>query len=247
MATIDVRGLACPAPLIKTKQALDKAEAGSTLQIVGNGEIPFGNLKNYLKELGIAYKETRVDEEWILAFTVPEKKKEGVVAENFCSVNPEAAEPGNGTGNTAENGEKNAAAPKAQAMPETRNNGMPGINITAHLNTPLPYMVVIKSLHMGQGEEALGTLLMKSYVNVLPELDYLPQVICLYNEGVKLAIEGSPVLEALQKLESKGVKIIVCGTCTEYYKVSGQLKVGSISNMYHIASLLSTMPKVVYP
>ena len=59
MATIDVRGLACPAPLIKTKQALDKAEAGSTLQIVGNGEIPFGNLKNYLKELGIAYKETR--------------------------------------------------------------------------------------------------------------------------------------------------------------------------------------------
>ncbi|MBO8432621.1 MAG: sulfurtransferase-like selenium metabolism protein YedF [Bacteroidetes bacterium] len=247
MATIDVRGLACPAPLIKTKQALDKAEAGSTLQIVGNGEIPFGNLKNYLKELGIAYKETRVDEEWILAFTVPEKKKEGVVAENFCSVNPEAAEPGNGTGDTAENGTKNAAAAKAQAMPETRNNGMPGINITAHLNTPLPYMVVIKSLHMGQGEEALGTLLMKSYVNVLPELDYLPQVICLYNEGVKLAIEGSPVLESLQKLESKGVKIIVCGTCTEYYKVSGQLKAGSISNMYHIASLLSTMPKVVYP
>ena len=239
MATIDVRGLACPAPLIKTKQALDKAEAGSTLQIVGNGEIPFGNLKNYLKELGIAYKETRVDEEWILAFTVPEKKKEGVVAENFCSVNPEAAEPGNGTGNTAENGTKNAAAAKAQAMP--------GINVTAHLNTPLPYMVVIKSLHMGQGEEALGTLLMKSYVNVLPELDYLPQVICLYNEGVKLAIEGSPVLESLQKLESKGVKIIVCGTCTEYYKVSGQLKAGSISNMYHIASLLSTMPKVVYP
>ena len=247
MATIDVRGLACPAPLIKTKQALDKAEAGSTLQIVGNGEIPFGNLKNYLNELGIAYKETRVDEEWILAFTVPEKKKEGVVAENFCSVNPEAAEPGNGTGDTAENGTKNAAAAKAQAMPETRNNGMPGINITAHLNTPLPYMVVIKSLHMGQGEEALGTLLMKSYVNVLPELDYLPQVICLYNEGVKLAIESSPVLESLQKLESKGVKIIVCGTCTEYYKVSGQLKAGSISNMYHIASLLSTMPKVVYP
>lgn len=239
MATIDVRGLACPAPLIKTKQALDKAEAGSTLQIVGNGEIPFGNLKNYLKELGIAYKETSVDEEWILAFTVPEKKKEGVVAESFCSVNPEAAEPGNGTENTAENGEKNAAAPKAQAMP--------GINVTAHLNTPLPYMVVIKSLNMGQGEEALGTLLMKSYVNVLPELDHLPQVICMYNEGVKLAIEGSPVLEALQKLESKGVKIIVCGTCTEYYKVSGQLKVGSISNMYHIASLLSTMPKVVYP
>ena len=197
--------------------------------------------------MGIAYKETSVDEEWILAFTVPEKKKEGVVAENFCSVNPEAAEPGNGTGDTAENGTKNAAAAKAQAMPETRNNGMPGINITAHLNTPLPYMVVIKSLHMGQGDEALGTLLMKSYVNVLPELDYLPQVICLYNEGVKLAIEGSPVLESLQKLESKGVKIIVCGTCTEYYKVSGQLKVGSISNMYHIASLLSTMPKVVYP
>ena len=124
---------------------------------------------------------------------------------------------------------------------------MPGINVTAHLNTPLPYMVVIKSLNMGQGEEALGTLLMKSYVNVLPELDHLPQVICMYNEGVKLAIEGSPVLESLQKLESKGVKIIVCGTCTEYYKVSGQLKVGTISNMYHIAGLLSTMPKVVYP
>ena len=84
MATIDVRNLACPAPLIKTKQALDKAEPGSTLQIVGNGAIPSNNLKNYLNELGINYKEVQVEEEWILSFVVPEMGKTEVDAGSFC-------------------------------------------------------------------------------------------------------------------------------------------------------------------
>lgn len=233
MATIDVRNLACPAPLIKTKQALDKAEPGSTLQIVGNGAIPSNNLKNYLNELGINYKEVQVEEEWILSFVVPEMGKTEVDAGSFCP-----------TGNAAPAQGQTAPTKGAPVPPQNA----PGQNPEAFQKTGrTPYMVVLKSLKMGQGEDALGGLLMKSYVNVLPELEHLPQTICMYNEGVKLAIEGSPVLEALQKLEAKGVKIIVCGTCTEYYSVSDKLKTGQISNMFHIANLMASCPKVVYP
>ncbi len=61
MPTVDVRGLSCPAPLIKTKQAISQASAGTPVQVVGDGVIPLGNLKNYLAELGIAFKEMQVD------------------------------------------------------------------------------------------------------------------------------------------------------------------------------------------
>lgn len=220
MATIDVRGLSCPAPLIRTKQALKQAAPGSSLQIVGNGEIPLGNLKNYLGELGIDFKEMQIDNsEWILSFLVPEhaaSASETVRAENFCSTFPEQS-------------------PAAENLPKA-NGPQAG-----------PYAVVVKSTCMGQNEKALGELLMKSYLNVLPELDVLPQTLCFYNEGVKMACAGSPVLDALRLLESKGVRLVVCGTCIEYFGLKDSLAVGQISNMYHIATILSQTPRTIYP
>lgn len=213
MPTVDVRGLSCPAPLIKTKQAIGSHAPGTALQVIGNGDIPLGNLKNYLTELGIAFKEMQVDNsEWILTFTVPEHGKsaaENTPAENFCQVSSE---------------------PEKKQMTDTGR-----------------YVVAVSSLCMGKGDAKLGSLLIKSFLNVLPELDSLPEAICFYNEGVRLACADSPVLESLKTLEGKGVSLVVCGTCVEFYGLKEQVAVGKISNMYHIATLLSQSFKVVYP
>lgn len=213
MATIDVRGLSCPAPLVKTKKALSQARPGDTLQIAGDGDIPRENLKNYLRELGISFQEMQVgNQEWILAFIVPGTealgKAQEVPVRDFCP-NPalQESEPGN--------------------------NGA--------------YTVVVRSACMGQGDEELGRLLMKSYLNVLPDLDRKPAKICLYNEGVKLSAQGSPVLESLQKLEESGVEILVCGTCVEYFNLKDKIAVGKISNMYNIATALAESAKTVVP
>ena len=65
------------------------------------------------------------------------------------------------------------------------------------------------------------------------------------NSGVKLAIEGSPVLESLDKLEREGVSLLVCGTCLNYFEVKDKLRQGKISNMYEIAEKMLSAEKVI--
>ena len=109
------------------------------------------------------------------------------------------------------------------------------------------YAVVLKSTIMGDGDRELGELLLRSCLNSLIELDSLPSSIILYNDGVKLAIDGSDTSMALKKLESAGVELLICGACVDYYELKESIKIGVISNMYKINSVTSTASHVVYP
>lgn len=93
---------------------------------------------------------------------------------------------------------------------------------------------LITSEFMGQGNDELGKILMKSFFFTLTETSSLPKVILFINSGVFLTCEGSHVLKDVMELEKKGVEIISCGTCLDYYKIKEKLCVGSISNMYTI-------------
>ena len=98
-----------------------------------------------------------------------------------------------------------------------------------------PGMVaVISSACMGQGEEALGRLLMKSFVFALTQQEILPETVLLYNGGAFLSCRDSEVLEDLKKLERLGTEILTCGTCLDFYGLKEQLAVGSVTNMYEI-------------
>ncbi|OGO04924.1 MAG: hypothetical protein A2Y73_06780 [Chloroflexi bacterium RBG_13_56_8] len=106
-------------------------------------------------------------------------------------------------------------------------------------------VVVVSSDHMGRGDEELGMVLVRAFFHALTEIDVLPSTLIFYNAGVKLAIEGSPVLEDLRAVEESGVEILVCGTCLGYYDVKEKIGVGVISNMYTIAETLLGAGSVV--
>ncbi len=98
--------------------------------------------------------------------------------------------------------------------------------------------LVISSEFMGRGDDALGKILMKAFVNTLKECSARPDTIVFFNSGVKLTVTGSPVLESLKQLASGGVDILVCGTCLEYYNLKEVIEVGTVSNMYDIAETM---------
>ncbi len=100
---------------------------------------------------------------------------------------------------------------------------------------------------MGDGAEELGTILIKAFINTLPEMDLKPKKLIFLNSGIYLAVKDSPVLDTLKKLEQSGIEIISCGTCLDYYKKKEELGVGSVSNMYVILESLSKASKVIYP
>lgn len=100
--------------------------------------------------------------------------------------------------------------------------------------------IMIRSNLFGQGEAELGQVLMKSFLFTLTELDAQVKHIIFMNSGIFLTIEGSPVLDTLKVLENKGVEILSCGTCLDYYQAKDKLAVGSVTNMYTALEILTT-------
>ncbi|MDR3670434.1 MAG: sulfurtransferase-like selenium metabolism protein YedF [Holophaga sp.] len=98
--------------------------------------------------------------------------------------------------------------------------------------------VFIASAGIGGGDEQLAALLMRAFLYTLTEAEALPARIILMNGGVRLAVEGSESLVNLRRLAERGVEILACGTCLEFYQLKDALAVGRVSNMYEIAGLL---------
>lgn len=109
------------------------------------------------------------------------------------------------------------------------------------------FVLVLNRPFMGSGSEELGKLLMQACINSLKEVTPLPSAILMYNAGVQLSCEGSPVLPALTDLERKGVKMLVCGTCLDYFELKPMLKAGRVSNMYDIMQTIAGAGTVFAP
>ncbi len=107
--------------------------------------------------------------------------------------------------------------------------------------------VVIKGTTMGVGEKALTENLLKGFVHTLTTKEKLPEHVILYGEGVKLAATGSFCLDDLKDLEQKGVKILSCGICVDYYELSDDIEVGGITTMGEVVDIFSASDSVIEP
>lgn len=98
---------------------------------------------------------------------------------------------------------------------------------------------------MGAGDDELGILLIKNYLMLLCEERELPQVIAFYHAGVKLICSGSPVADILRTLEHRGVKLMACKTCLNYFGLIDQMEVGIAGTMMDIQLLQKAAGKVI--
>jgi selenium metabolism protein YedF len=109
------------------------------------------------------------------------------------------------------------------------------------------FIIVLSSNFMGSGNDDLGKLLLKGFLNSIDQIDSLPKEIICYNSGVTLAVKGSDTAQSLKKLEELGVKISLCGTCVDFYGLKENTEIGSITNMLYIAGVLAGDNKIVMP
>ncbi len=109
------------------------------------------------------------------------------------------------------------------------------------------YIVYINSDKMGAGEEELGRLLMGSFLKTLVDAERHPEKVFFVNRGVFLTTEGSELIETLEALRQRGVHVLSCGTCLDYYGRKDRLKVGSATNMLEIVTALASAEKIVKP
>ena len=114
-------------------------------------------------------------------------------------------------------------------------------------NVTGPTVVVFSSNKMGEGDDTLGGILIKSYIFALTKSENFPNQIICYNGGAFLTAENSEVLEDLKYLESQGVDICTCGTCINHYGLNKTPAVGTVSNMYEISEKLIGAGKIIKP
>ncbi|UCF59660.1 MAG: DsrE family protein [Anaerolineaceae bacterium] len=106
-------------------------------------------------------------------------------------------------------------------------------------------VILLNNDGMGNAEPELQHKLITAYLTLLNEYDVLPSVICFFTQGVRLVVEGSPVLDLLSSLEKKGVWLIVCHTCLNHYGLQDKLKVGFVGGMGDILEAQWRAEKVI--
>ena len=108
------------------------------------------------------------------------------------------------------------------------------------------YAVFFNKDSIGTNDSELGGNLAKMAIFTLSESDRIPSYVLFMNEGVKLVTGVEPqIVENLNTLIEKGTKVLVCGTCLNYYGLKDELKVGTVSNMYDILGAMQEVSKVI--
>ncbi len=193
--TVDARGLDCPTPVIKTKNALAAINNGSILTIVDN-EIAKENVAKLAKNM---HFECNIIEE---------------NGEYFIDII------------------KNIKKAAMDTIPKEKISMYDSV-------------ILVASDKFGEGDLDLGEILIKGYFYALSEMDIYPKAIIFLNSGVKLTSDNSKVVKDLRLMESKGVEILSCGTCLDFYELKDKLNVGGVSNMYSIVELMNNCKKVI--
>ena len=118
------------------------------------------------------------------------------------------------------------------------------------VNSPLPtpggdWAVFVGRDIIGDGDRELGTNLMRMFFYTLSQGEDKPGAVLFMNAGVKLPTLDEQVVEHLKALSAVGVEILVCGTCLNFYGLTEQLRVGTVSNMYDIVTRMQKAGKVI--
>lgn len=121
---------------------------------------------------------------------------------------------------------------------------VPGVRHDASEHKTLVY---VDGETMGRGSDELGKILMRAFLNTVPELEVRPWRMVFINSGVKLVASGSEYLEILKGIEGLNIDIVVCGTCLDYFHLKEKVEVGRISNMFEIMTSFNQATNVIRP
>lgn len=196
MKEIDARGLACPAPILLAKEALEKGNPNILTVTVDNAAAK-QNVVRFLTSRGFRVSDTRKGND----FQVRGEKEEAIALHDMtCEM------------------------PAADAK---------------------KILVMIATDRVGYGDDVLGLKLMISFVKTLKEMGPDLWRLVFVNNGVKLTVKGSEVVEPLTELELNGNKILVCGTCLNHFNLLDQKLVGETTNMLDIVTAMQLADKVI--
>jgi selenium metabolism protein YedF len=108
------------------------------------------------------------------------------------------------------------------------------------------FVYFITSDKIGSQDPELGARLMSTFFLKLIQAKSLPSHILLMERGVQMLLPDSPCLDPIMVLEGRGVEILACQTCLDYYGIKEKIGAGKISNMPEIIEVMQAADKVIH-
>lgn len=112
--------------------------------------------------------------------------------------------------------------------------------------TTTNFVYFIASDKIGSQDQELGLRLMSTFFLKLIQANSLPSHILLMERGVQMLLPESPCLDPIKVLEGRGVEILACLTCLDYYGMKEKIGAGKISNMPDIIAAMQAAGKVIH-
>ena len=110
----------------------------------------------------------------------------------------------------------------------------------------IDFVYFITSDKIGNQDQDLGSRLMNTFFLKLIQAKGMPTHILLMERGVQLLTPDSPSLDPMKVLEARGVEILACQTCLEYYGIKEKIAAGKVSNMPDIIEVMQQAGKVIH-
>ena len=201
MKEIDARGLACPAPVLQTKAAIE-LEGAADIKVTVDNPAAQQNVQRFMESKGFA---TQLDQEGT------DYRITGHAAKGVAGTPAPAPAP-------------------FKRPPQDEHQRI---------------VVLCATDRLGSGDDVLGRKLMVNFIKTLKEMGPDLWQLIFVNNGVKLAIDDSPVLDELKAYEADGLTILVCGTCLDHFKLLDRKQVGTTTNMLDIVTAMQLADKTI--
>lgn len=107
------------------------------------------------------------------------------------------------------------------------------------------FVYFVSSDKIGSQDSDLGQVLMRNFFLKLMDEEEFPTHILFVERGVQLLLADSPVIEAMTVLQNRGVKLLACLTCLNFYGISDKLRAGEVTNMTTIIQTMHMADKVI--
>lgn len=217
---LDLRGLMCPEPVLRTKKILDGKPDGA-VEVLVDSDINVMNLTRLANSLGLSLNSKEGEDGF------------EVVIGSSRLTNADAA-----PGHSHDSSQKSQSK-SAKADTKSSNGAASGVKT----NT----VVFIAKDTFGEGDRDFSVNLINVFLQTILQAGHKPQAILLANTGVRLMDPDSSVYKVLADFKDAGVEVFACGLCVEFYGLKDKIPKEQITNMYAICEYLFSADKVISP
>ena len=222
--SLDLRGLTCPEPVLRTKKLIDD-QSLSCIEVLVDSEV---NVQN-LTRLGNSQKLTVLCEAADEHFRVVLQRS---------ATNSEEQEP-------AEH-HHDASTTKSSTIAA-------GGNIISSTATGTIILISRNTFGEAHGAEKstedhdFSANLLNLFLQTLLQSGHEPRAILMVNSGVKLMDPDGPYIKVLNELKEKGIEVLACGLCLDYYGLKSKVPVEQVTNMFAICEYLFSADRIISP